>query len=176
MGFAREIKKQMVRQLAGELQGSPTCVLVDTRGMKATQAAELRRTLRKRGARMRHLKNSIARFAFQEAGLKELGENLDGMNAVVFGEDPVAIAKCLYGFLEAHKGIRIRRGLMDGRSVSSTEIQELSRLPSTEEIQATLLGTFQAPAAQFVRTLQEVPGTFVRTLEAVRKGKETGGG
>jgi len=46
-------------------------------------------------------------------------------------------------------------------------------MPSREELLATLLGTMQAPVAQFVRTLNEVPSRFVRTLAAVRDTKES---
>jgi large subunit ribosomal protein L10 len=45
-------------------------------------------------------------------------------------------------------------------------------MPSREELLSTLLGTMQAPIAQFVRTLNEVPTKFVRGLAAVRDQKE----
>jgi large subunit ribosomal protein L10 len=41
-------------------------------------------------------------------------------------------------------------------------------MPSREELLSKLLGTMQAPIAQFVRTLNEVPTKFVRGLAAVR--------
>jgi large subunit ribosomal protein L10 len=44
-------------------------------------------------------------------------------------------------------------------------------MPSRDELIAKLLGTMQAPVAQFVRTLNEVPSRFVRTLAAVRDAK-----
>ena len=42
------------------------------------------------------------------------------------------------------------------------------RLPSRDELLSKLLGTMQAPVANFVRTLNEVPTRFVRGLAAVR--------
>ena len=41
-------------------------------------------------------------------------------------------------------------------------------MPSSEELLSKLLGTMQAPIAQFVRTLNEVPTKFARGLAAVR--------
>jgi large subunit ribosomal protein L10 len=45
-------------------------------------------------------------------------------------------------------------------------------MPSREELLAKLLGTMQAPVAQFVRTLNEVPTKFARGLAAVLEQKE----
>jgi len=51
-------------------------------------------------------------------------------------------------------------------------VANLATLPSREELLAKLLGTMQAPVAQFVRTLNEVPSRLVRTLAAVRDARE----
>jgi large subunit ribosomal protein L10 len=45
-------------------------------------------------------------------------------------------------------------------------------MPSREELLSKLLGTMQAPIAQFVRTLNEVPTKLVRGLAAVRDQKQ----
>ena len=50
-------------------------------------------------------------------------------------------------------------------------VKALASLPSREELLSKLLGTMQAPIAQFVRTLNEVPTKFVRGLAAVRDQK-----
>jgi large subunit ribosomal protein L10 len=52
--------------------------------------------------------------------------------------------------------------------MSPREVADLARMPSREQLLATLVGTMQAPIAKLVRTLNEVPGRFVRTLAAVR--------
>jgi large subunit ribosomal protein L10 len=51
-------------------------------------------------------------------------------------------------------------------------VAELAKLPSRQELLATLVATLQAPIAKFVRTLNEVPGKFARTLVAVRDKKQ----
>ena len=55
--------------------------------------------------------------------------------------------------------------------MDTAAVTALASLPSREELLAKLLGTMQAPVAQFVRTLNEVPARFVRTLAAVEKSK-----
>jgi large subunit ribosomal protein L10 len=50
-------------------------------------------------------------------------------------------------------------------------VKALATMPSREELLSKLLGTMQAPIAQFVRTLNEVPTKFARGLAAVRDQK-----
>jgi large subunit ribosomal protein L10 len=67
----------------------------------------------------------------------------------------------------------IKAGAMPNLVMSSKEIGSLAALPSRDELLSKLLGTMQAPVANFVRTLNEVPTRFVRGLAAVRDQKET---
>jgi large subunit ribosomal protein L10 len=46
-------------------------------------------------------------------------------------------------------------------------------MPSRDELLSQLLGTMQAPVAQFVRTLNEVPSKFVRTVAALKTQRES---
>ena len=62
--------------------------------------------------------------------------------------------------------------LAAGRPAKPKEVADLARMPGRQELLAMLLGTMQAPIAQFVRTLNEVPGKFVRTVAAIKDQKE----
>lgn len=65
----------------------------------------------------------------------------------------------------------IKSGAMPNERLDVNAIKALASLPSREELLAKLLGTMQAPVAQFVRTLNEVPTKFVRGVAAVRDQK-----
>jgi large subunit ribosomal protein L10 len=175
MGFVRKVKERMVRELAQDLRSSSSFVLVDYHGLTARQATELRLSLKREGLRLRVVKNSVGRFAFAEAGLKALAESAEGMNAVVHGDDPVAIAKRVVEFGDKHKALKVRRGWIDGRPVDEAEVQTLSRLPSRHDIVAGVVGIIAAPVTNFVATVAEVPGKFLRTLDAVRGKMEKSG-
>ena len=66
----------------------------------------------------------------------------------------------------------LKGGAMPNTVLDANGVKALAGLPGRDELLATLLGTMQAPIAQFVRTLNEVPGRFVRTMAAVRDQKE----
>jgi large subunit ribosomal protein L10 len=75
-------------------------------------------------------------------------------------------------FAKANDKLVIKGGAMPNALISSAEVKALASLPSRDELLSKLLGTMQAPVAQFVRTLNEVPTRFVRTLAAVRDASE----
>ncbi|KAA3620605.1 MAG: 50S ribosomal protein L10, partial [Proteobacteria bacterium] len=68
--------------------------------------------------------------------------------------------------------LKITVGGMNGAVMDEAQIQALAKLPSREELLATLVGTLQAPIAKFVQTLNEVPSRFVRTLAAIEESKQ----
>jgi large subunit ribosomal protein L10 len=81
--------------------------------------------------------------------------------------DPVTTAKVLNEFAKSNEKLVIRAGAMPDAVISAKEVTALATMPSREELLAKLLGTMQAPIAQFARTLNEVPARFARTLAAV---------
>jgi len=66
----------------------------------------------------------------------------------------------------------IKAGAMANLVMTHKEIASLAALPGRDELLGRLLGTMQAPVANFVRTLNEVPTRFVRGLAAIRDQKQ----
>jgi large subunit ribosomal protein L10 len=87
----------------------------------------------------------------------------------------VASAKVLNEFAKANEQLVIRAGAMENAVISAKDVTALATMPSREELLAKLLGTMQAPIAQFARTLNEVPSRFVRTLAAIRDKQQAAG-
>ena len=83
-----------------------------------------------------------------------------------------AAAKVLNGFAKDNEKLVIKAGAMANYLMDVNGVKTLATMPSREELLSKLLGTMQAPIAQFVRTLNEVPTKFVRGLAAVRDSKE----
>jgi len=80
----------------------------------------------------------------------------------------VAAAKVMHEFAKTNDKFVIKAGAMPNFIMSAKDVGNLASMPSRDELLSKLLGTMQAPIAQFVRTLNEVPTKFVRGLAAVR--------
>lgn len=168
MGFDLDRKKAVVAEISAQLAKAKAIVVAEYRGLEVGRMTELRARARKSGVYLRVLKNTLARRAVEGTPFAELSQHLKGPLLYGISPDAVATAKVLNEFARANDKLVIRAGAMPNALMSAKEVTALAVLPSREELLAKLLGTMQAPIAQFARTLNEVPARFVRTLAVVR--------
>jgi large subunit ribosomal protein L10 len=167
-----EQKQAVVAEVSAQLAKAQTVVLAEYRSVPVKDMTELRRKARGSGVYLRVLKNTLARRAVADTPFKGLADKMVGPLAYGISVDPVAAAKVLHEFARGNEKFVIRAGAMPNVVMSAREVADLARMPSRQELIATLMATMQAPVATFVRTLNEVPGRFVRTVAAVREQKE----
>jgi large subunit ribosomal protein L10 len=167
-----EQKQAVVAEVSAQVAQAQTIVLAEYRSLPVGAMTELRKKARESGVYFRVLKNTLARRAVAETPFKGLADQMIGPLAYGISSDPVAAAKVLHEFSKGNERLVIKGGAMPNVVMSANEVAALAKMPSRQELLATLLGTMQAPVATFVRTLNEVPSKFVRALAAVRDQKE----
>jgi len=170
-----EQKKAVVAEISAQVAKAQAIVVAEYRGLEVGNMTNLRREARKSGVYLRVLKNTLAIRAVSGTPFEKLSEKLTGPLIYGISPDPVATAKVLNEFAKTNDKLVIRAGAMHNSVITAIEVKALASMPSREELLAKLLGTMQAPVAQFVRTLNEVPSRFVRTLAAVRDQKQGAG-
>ncbi len=170
----RESKQQIIDDLHDKLMAAKAVFLADFRGMDVGKATALRNELRKATVDYKVIKNTLLDLASRETDKAALSSHYKGPTAVALSyDDPVAAAKVLAKFAKENQNIfRLKAGVLSGKPITVSEIQALADLPSREVLIAKLLGTLNAPAANFVGTLAAVPGSFVRALDAIRAKKQ----
>ena len=149
-------------------------MLAEYRSLPVGNMTELRKRARNSGVYLRVLKNTLARRAVAETPFAGLTDQMVGRSSYGISADPVAVAKVLHEFSRENvEKFVIKGGAMPNVVMTPQQVAELARMPSREQLLATLLGTMQAPIAKLARTLNEIPGKFVRTLGggAGTKGK-----
>jgi len=167
-----EQKQALVAEVSAEVAQAQAIVLAEYRSLTVGSMTELRKRARNSGVYLRVLKNTLARRAVADTPFAGLADHMVGPLAYGISADPVAAAKVLSEFSKENDKLVIKGGAMTNVVMSSKEVADLAKMPSRQELLATLLGTMQAPVAKFARTLNEVPGKFVRTLAAVQEQKE----
>jgi large subunit ribosomal protein L10 len=163
-----EEKKAVVAEIAAQVAAAQTVVVAEYRGITVENMTQLRAQARKEGVYLRVLKNTLARRAFADTPFAGLSDQLVGPLAYGISNDPVAAAKVMHEFAKTNDKFIVKAGAMPNFIMSAKDVGNLASMPSREELLSKLLGTMQAPIAQFVRTLNEVPTKFVRGLAAVR--------
>jgi len=140
---------------------------VDYTGLKVTQFNELRSRLRKSGAEMHVVKNSIFRIAAKEAGLADLSGALAGQLAVVTGQkDVTAASKALKNFAAEFEKPKLKFGHLGNKRLEGTDIIALADLPSLEELRGKLLGVLQAPAQKLAALINTPGSQIARVIKA----------
>jgi len=172
VGLNRSEKAVMIEEVAAQVAASKAIVVAEYRGLEVGDITRLRKQARQTGVYLRVLKNSLARRAVANTPFEVLSAKMVGPLIYGMSDDPVAVAKVLSNFAKDNDKLVVKGGALPNSGLDASGVKALAALPSREVLLARLLGTMQAPIAQFVRTLNEVPTKFVRGLAAVRDQKE----
>lgn len=160
-------KAKAVLGLQQDLERSSAVIVTEYRGLKVAELQELRRKLRPRGIEYHVVKNSLFGRAADGSGRGALRSLLTGPTAVALGtSDEVEFAKGLIDETRTFKTLKIVGGFLGGRAMSAEDVQSLAKLPSKLQLQATLVGSLQAPLAQAVAVLQAPLAQLIRVLNA----------
>jgi len=170
--MSKVLRRKMVDDLAARFKDQKNLVLVSADGLTANQAVELRAQLREGKVRIRLVKNSVAVHTFRKLGIEAFEKHLAaGMNAIVYGPDPLVIAKKLVAYRDKNHRPQVKFALIEGRAADAAAIEALSKLPGREQILGMFLGTLNGALQKFVSTLNEIPRSFLGTLKAVSEKK-----
>jgi large subunit ribosomal protein L10 len=145
-------KEQVVERLAERIQTAETMIVADYRGLTNAQMEGLRDELLKHGVRFSVVKNTLTRRAAEAAGNEALLALLEGPTAIAFleaGSDPVATAKALSQLARDSRVLAIRGGILEGKAISSDEVEELAKLPPADVLRGQVLGAIVAPVQVF---------------------------
>ena len=172
MGLNLDEKKAVVAEVSAQVVDAQAIIVAEYRGLEVGQITALRASARKSGVYLRVLKNTLVRRAVAGTPFEGLQGAMVGPLIYGISKDPVAAAKTLHEFAKGNDKLVIKAGAMANYVMDASAVRALATMPSREELLSKLLGTMQAPIAQFVRTLNEVPTKFVRGLAAVRDAKQ----
>jgi large subunit ribosomal protein L10 len=168
----KEDKERVVAELTEKLRTAETLFVADYRGLTMPQIDSLRGKLIENGARLSVVKNTLTRRAAEAAGADALLALLEGPSAIAFIEadgDMVAVAKALADSARETKVLEIRGGVMLGREISASDVEELAKLPPLDVLRGQVLGAIVAPlsaiAALVNAPLQNLYGLIDARIE-----------
>ena len=166
-------KQAIVKELTEKLQTSTGGVLVDYKGTDVATDTEMRRKMREAGVEYTVIKNTMLRFAANNAGMEGLDPHLNGPSALaVSADDPVAPAKVLYEFIgKAGSTMTVKAGFVDGRLITAAEVEALSKLPAKEVLVQQVLGTMLAPVTGLANVLNANIRGLAVALQAIADQK-----
>ena len=167
-----EAKKVVVEEIKERIQNSKSVVFVKFEGLTVAQDTELRREFRKNNVEYKVLKNTLIKRAFNDLGVTDFDEDLNGPTSVAFGADETGAAKVIIDAVKKYDNkVTVKSAYVDGGKVDVNGVKELAAMPSKEELIAKMLGSLQAPISNFVGVLSAMPRSLVIALNAVAEQK-----
>ncbi len=172
----RTQKEEQIAELREKLAKSAAIVLADYRGLTVPAVTTLREDFRKQNCEYKVYKNTLVQRAIAGTPLEKMGKYLEGPTAVIFSwESPSAAAKVAKDFAKGNEKFKIKGGYLDGSVLDIKGVVASADLPGKDELRASLLATFMAPATQLVRQLNAGSQNFVYVLDARKRAVEAQG-
>jgi len=174
----RSEKQKDLEQLKSDLAKVSTVILTTFQGITVEQDTKLRRAVQSAGGRYRVVKNTLAERAGAGTAAEPLLKGLSGTNSIAYTwSDPVALAKALTKIAKDVPAFKFRAGIVEGCVLSIEQIQQLSQLPSKEELIGKIMFLLRAPAQRIASALAALPRNLAVTVnEAVKANKFSSGG
>lgn len=135
-------------------------------GLTATQTSELRVRMRQAGVDFKVSKNRLVLRAIKGTRYEGIGPMLKGPVGIATSKDPVAAAKVAATFAKDNEKLVIVGGAIGDKLLDFAGVDALSKLPSLNEIRATLVAMLQTPATRLAVLSQAPASQLARVLKA----------
>ena len=151
-------KQAIVAQLTEKIQKAQAGVIVDYKGITVEEDTALRKDCRESGIDYAVVKNTLLRFAFNNTGLNDLDDLLNGTTSLALCDsDVVAPARVMSDYAKKLNGkFEIKGGFMEGKAVDLATINALASIPALPVLQAQVLGTILAPITALAVVLKQI--------------------
>lgn len=170
MAITKDKKRELVAQYQDLASNSRGMILTSFSGLSVKETEGLRRQIREIGGQFHVVKNTLAKLAFEQAGLELPEGALDGTTAIGFTQENVAdLAKAIMDVVSESEIMHIKGGLIDGLVYDAKQVLRLANLPSLPILQAQLLGLLQTPARLMAGALNGSVQQVVTVISAFAK-------
>jgi large subunit ribosomal protein L10 len=173
MALTRASKTEKVKKLAAELEHSTSAIIGTFKGLTASKDFELRKTVRKAGGSYHVVKNKLAARAAEGSKVEDALKGLKGVSAVAYTSgDPVALAKALSEWVKDNAEFTFKLGIVDGKVINISEIEQLAKMPGKEELFSKLLFLINSPAQRLATVINATGRDLAVVInQGVEKGK-----
>ena len=162
----RAQKAASIEDIKGVFAESGAVVVTHNLGLTVAEMTDLRGRLRKEGAQLKVVKNTLAQKAL-DGSIGEAGDALfTGPVAIAYAPDPVSAAKITAEFAKGNEKFTIIGGFMGTEVLDQKAVSALATLPSLDQLRGKIIGLLQAPATKVAGVLQAPAGQLARVFGA----------
>src|SRR5690625_4145300 len=159
-------------ELKEKIAASSSIVITEYRGLTVAQLQELRTNL---GFDVDYSvsKNTIFKFATDEAGIEGLDEKPTGLSAFDFIKgEAVDAAKVMKKFADDNDALVVKGGYMDGSALTADQVKAIADLDNRETTLAKLAGAMKGNLAKAAGLFNAPASQVARLSAALQEKKE----
>ena len=173
MPLTLDEKKSIVTDVHSTADTALSLVIADARGVSVSEITKLRADARLMNVRIRIVRNTLAKRAFEGTDFECVEDMLRGPSLFAFSmDDPGAAARLLKDFAKVNENFQVKALSIAGKLLDGAQVDVLANLPTRIEALEMLARVTLAPVNALVRTTNEIPTRVTRVLAAIRDTKE----
>ena len=169
----RNQKEDFVSHMSGQITDAAGVLFVDDTGLTVNDANAVRGKLREAGVGYQVVKNTLMTRVLVGASCEAASACLKGSpTGVIIGhDDPVAAAKLAFDLGDDYP-VKVKGGILDGQALDAAGAKALSKMPSKQELQATVVGLAMSPAQNLLGQMKSPGGKILGAIESLIAKKE----
>jgi large subunit ribosomal protein L10 len=166
-------KQESVAEIKELINNASAIFLVDYKGVNVENINNIRSEFIKEGVTYKVFKNTLAKRAFAEVGGFDKFEDLFvGMTGFAFvGENFVAPPKIIKKHYDDKKTFEFKGCYIESQFYGADQLETLSKMPTKEEIMASIVGSVAAPASNLVGVISALQRDIVSIVDQISQQK-----
>ena len=172
--MSKEVKEMVIDELRERVGESRDFLVVSVARVDGVTANRWRLSLRKSGVHVLTVKNNLARQALNSVGISALDPVLEGPSTLVWGgEDVVSLSREITKWAKEIEGLEIKGGAVEGQTLSSGDVDALSKSPGRLELISQIVGLALSPGRQLAAALLGPGGKIAGQLKTISEKEES---
>ncbi len=160
-------KEENVADLVDKMSRMQLALVADYRGLTVAEITDLRKRLRKSGAELIVSKNTLTLIAAKATGNDVLEPLLSGPTALAIAYDNIPeTAKAINDFNRGPKKLVVRGGVLGQTLITGDALDQVSKLPTRQQVLAQVVGGIAAPVTGVVGVLNAAITNVLYVLQA----------
>jgi large subunit ribosomal protein L10 len=172
--ISKEQKQKIVDDLVERLKDAGGLYFLDFAGMSVAETQQFRGNLREKEVAFKVAKNTLIKRALAQIEDLEIPDDVfHGQTAIAFGyDDPVAPAKLIKNAFDENDRPMLKKAYIEGQIYEGEKLADLAKLPTRDDIMASIIGSVEAPAQGIAGSMAAVIRDIATMVEEVAKKKE----
>ncbi len=166
MGMSRAQKEVEIKALNERFSNEEVMVVTHYSGLTVKELEALRGDLRKEGATFKVTKNTLAKIAIKGTKFEGATDLFKGPIGIATSQDPGA-AKVAHKYAKGNDKLIILGGALGEQVLDIKGIEALAKMPSLDELRATIATLIMSPARNLAGALNAPGGNIAGAIKSI---------